>query len=219
MNHIQGFYTGYLRLWKREETFSVWQTSVTLEICRKFPWQSDCTPPHTTPHFQRDQIFTPQDFCPLCRKRNTEIHHFSVVMKIYGVRCIYGCSESVPARETCKSEYVMGVHREIPRTHSKVIPYLKYTYGLTSQAKRCKLFPEDFIFPFWLTSGVYTAPLARQQSVGRSSSYRTFSRCGTGMFLQAAHRCRWKQGLTSPHSLSCSLPRGPVTSGTCHNSQ
>lgn len=140
-------------------------------------------------------------------------------MKIYGIRCIYGCSKSVQAREMCKSEYVMRVHREIPRTHSKVIPYVKYIHDLTSQAKRYKLFPKDFIFLFG--QPLEFTPLRRPGSEALAGVPAT----GPSPGAARERLCRQHAGAggdEASHLLvlsPCSPPRGPVTSGTCHNSQ
>lgn len=62
-------------------------------------------------------------------------------MKTYGMRCIYGCSESVQAREMCESEYTMGFHGEIPQLTQKSFHVLN-----TYMASLAKLFPKDFTF-------------------------------------------------------------------------
>lgn len=62
-------------------------------------------------------------------------------MKTYGIRCIYGCSESVQVREMCESEYVMRFHGKTPQLTQKSSHMLN-----TYTASLAKPFPKDFTF-------------------------------------------------------------------------
>lgn len=203
MNHTQCFCTGYVRLKKGTNLFCLTDFSCTgnLQEISLAIWLHT---PHTTPHFPKDHIFTPSDFCPLCRKTNTEINNSSVVIKIYGTRSIYGCSESVQARKKCKSEYAMPFSQRNTRKNSSHM-------SNTCMASLAKQKGTNFSLKT-LSSYLVTALhwLSSKELAGVPAARVWFCRHLTGADGDGASHLL----IISP----CSPPHSPVMSGTCQNS-